>query len=606
MNKHVRSYLIDAQTLIEGLESTDGSPENDELDVLWTLIEAKRIEVLILVEEWETLRSYLYDKIDNRQRAEAILHGIGQFIKVSSKDRDKNLTLLNIARIAKADAQDVTSIEEVVIQHSSAFRDASVMVMDSVTSIAAIWLMKIVTSLQSENGAYRAEDINAFLKPVSHAQPYFKRVFGQHLMSQGRTSEAISPVQSDHAADYVQTIARDRITANPQSHSQLLLSVFDHWRHAANSPHMLEQGDQEGSHIAMSPAASIPETPSASRSEERIPAPVGSSSTGSSDDAAILPVNASDEAESSQAEATDELLVNTTDISQSSLAITAEVPASATTHAGSFSAQNPTTATELESSYGKIGILLHPYTDRAFHYTDRAFHSFEAFDEFASNNQPSISEPLVPEGLAPPDEDGLLPAPAPDEFSPSFLLVIELLEADTSESAIAVLDSITEGEWAGSSIAIAYELGLEADLTLTSNLLPSLPVDDAINSFDDGSLIDISGDTPQVVVVDEVLADSGGESVVSPMAEDELLMGGISLNAPLEQPNDAVAGLDDGVGGTLFDGLTTLLIGTYTPNQDIMNLLASAQGVYPPLQITDSNQIAVELAAVSQGQALAI
>ncbi|MGF1521763.1 MAG: hypothetical protein ACFBSF_05520 [Leptolyngbyaceae cyanobacterium] len=182
--KRIKSYLIDAQTLIEGLESTDESSKGEELDTLWSLIESKRIEVLILAEEWETLKRYLYDKVSSRKRAEAILDSISKSIKVSSKDKDKGLKLITLSRIAREREGDSASVEAIIVQHSSVSRDPSTLVLESFFSIAALWLTKVITEIQSKSDEYITTRINALFDVVQLPELDFQAFIDRHLNTQ--------------------------------------------------------------------------------------------------------------------------------------------------------------------------------------------------------------------------------------------------------------------------------------------------------------------------------------------------------------------------------------------------------------------------------------
>ncbi|MEL7315121.1 MAG: hypothetical protein AAFN08_09235 [Cyanobacteria bacterium J06559_3] len=241
--KRIKSYLIDAQTLIEGLESPDESSKGEELDTLWSLIESKRIEVLILTEEWEALKSYLYDKISSRKRAEAILDNISKAIKVSSKDKDKGLKLISLSRISRDRDGDSASVEAIVIQHSAVARDPSTLVLESFISIAALWLTQAIAEIKSEDDDYIADRISALFDatqlPEFNFQAFIDRQLNTRTEADNSAADGTHGRSAKNKSREVDTVAARGVDA-----AEFVSNVLEDWDtliSAINSP-----GEQSG------------------------------------------------------------------------------------------------------------------------------------------------------------------------------------------------------------------------------------------------------------------------------------------------------------------------------------------------------------------------
>jgi hypothetical protein len=142
-------YLIDAATLIAGLEGQEGSPESACLDILWMLLESNQIEVLILADEWDSLSSHIHKKVKEPKRAEALLNRIRRNIKPVQDDKDERMKLLYFAHVFKGGDSDLVSIQEVVAQHTAntSYSTANAAV-DSLVFIFSIWLTKELFGIQ--------------------------------------------------------------------------------------------------------------------------------------------------------------------------------------------------------------------------------------------------------------------------------------------------------------------------------------------------------------------------------------------------------------------------------------------------------------------------
>lgn len=181
--KRISRYLIDAQTLIEGLESSEGSPKGDSLDVLWKLAENNRIEVLIKVEEWETLKKHLYDNINSRRRAEAILYDIGKVIKVSSQGRRKDLKVINFSRVSNAPGEESTSVEEIVIQNSLFSLNTSSVMLQSFAAIATILLAKEALRIELEGEDFLLNGVGTLFGTNGRYRPSLEALIKQEIYS---------------------------------------------------------------------------------------------------------------------------------------------------------------------------------------------------------------------------------------------------------------------------------------------------------------------------------------------------------------------------------------------------------------------------------------
>ena len=159
--KRIGRYLIDAQTLIEGLESVEGSSQGDDLDMLWKLVETNRIEILMRLEEWEALRKYLYANVSSRSRAEAILYDIGKVVKISPQEGRKNLKSINFSRIPKVTSDDTASIEEIVVQNSLVSVNTSSVMLQSFAAIATLWLAKEALKIRFEGEDYILDGVGS-------------------------------------------------------------------------------------------------------------------------------------------------------------------------------------------------------------------------------------------------------------------------------------------------------------------------------------------------------------------------------------------------------------------------------------------------------------
>ncbi|MDB9526658.1 hypothetical protein PN498_11705 [Oscillatoria sp. CS-180] len=145
---HNNRYFINAETLIEGLEGHEGSSESTSLDILWTLLEANRIEILMLSEEWENLRNHIHNRIKEPKRAEAILDKIRKNVKPVQNDRDPKIKLLYFSNIFSAEGREAVSVEEVITQHSLNNYSAQNAAVESLIFFLSVWLTKEVLDIE--------------------------------------------------------------------------------------------------------------------------------------------------------------------------------------------------------------------------------------------------------------------------------------------------------------------------------------------------------------------------------------------------------------------------------------------------------------------------
>ncbi|MEM9004919.1 MAG: hypothetical protein AAGE59_15520 [Cyanobacteria bacterium P01_F01_bin.86] len=234
--KQVKSYLINAQTLIEGLESKDKSSQSDELDILWRLIGTNRIEVLILVEEWEALRDYLYNNINSRKRAEAVLQNIGKAIKVASTEKEKGLKQISLAKVSQDKDEESTSLEALLVQHVSTSRDPSTMLLGSIFSIAALWLTQAAMEMDSGDGDYAHSNIETLLSLFDFSLEATSRL--KASLDQGPYSDRARAAQpsseaTDQAAHPTSASAEASVEP-PADATPLTLSLLDYWQTSVN------------------------------------------------------------------------------------------------------------------------------------------------------------------------------------------------------------------------------------------------------------------------------------------------------------------------------------------------------------------------------------
>ena len=234
--KRIKRYLIDAQTLIEGLESPDESSKGEELDTLWTLVEAKRIEVLIRAEEWETLKQYLYKKVSSRKRAEAIIQNISKTIKVSSRDKDKGLQLIALSRIGRDRDRDYASVEAILIQHSSISREPSALVLESFLAIATLWITKAIAEMKSESEDFISDRINTLLDIKKSSSSNFQAFINQALHHWTEASSDDVRLRLAASKELLESEISDR---NGDEGAPVALTILENWNtliSAINSP----------------------------------------------------------------------------------------------------------------------------------------------------------------------------------------------------------------------------------------------------------------------------------------------------------------------------------------------------------------------------------
>lgn len=166
-------YLINAETIIEGLEGAADSPESASLDILWMLLEADQIEVLMLSEEWESLRNHIHKRIKEPRRAEAILSKIRRSIKPIQDDKDQKIKLLCFTNIFKAEGREVVLVEDIIIQHSSTTYSATSVTVQSLVFLLTALLAKEALGVEISQVDTVFDDLKKFLDNELQKDKFF-------------------------------------------------------------------------------------------------------------------------------------------------------------------------------------------------------------------------------------------------------------------------------------------------------------------------------------------------------------------------------------------------------------------------------------------------
>ncbi|MGD1929333.1 MAG: hypothetical protein ACFB12_10510 [Leptolyngbyaceae cyanobacterium] len=169
-------YLIDAATIIAGLEGQEGSLECACLDILWTLLESNQIEVMIQSEEWNNLRSHIHKKIKEPECAEQLLNRIRKNIKPVQEGKDERVKLLYFTTLFQNAHQDIVSIEDIVSQHSpkASYNSANATI-ESLVFLFSVWLTKEIFGIEFSSIENLVDNVEDFLNPDDLRQAGFYR-----------------------------------------------------------------------------------------------------------------------------------------------------------------------------------------------------------------------------------------------------------------------------------------------------------------------------------------------------------------------------------------------------------------------------------------------
>ncbi|MBE7380159.1 MAG: hypothetical protein F6J95_001960 [Leptolyngbya sp. SIO1E4] len=585
--KQVRSYLISAQTLIEGLESADGSPKSGELDILWTLIESDQIEVLILVEEWELLRTYLYGKVNNRKHAEAILGDISKVIKVSSREKDKDLKLIEFSNISKATEDSTNFIEEVLIQHLSAPHETSLIVLESFISIAALWLTQIALEIKAESQDSKGsidQGVSSLFNPKSQHGFTLQTFIRQELHLEGAAlEESLNGVVNQ--PNILEALRDGNLLYHNSGETQLFPNILEPWGILLNvtqpsetSFSFLDQGRHLESDDVSSSTSIKSEAVKAADIESLMPSegatPIVFISPGTSSNpvlgkAAIRNPENQDSQDTSASEGVQEspsLIAKEDEFlgEEAMREVSSTTDPIFMTDTDETSAEgdgaDPTALNATDRHY-KVYVVLYPYPQK----------TISSKHEFCLYPVPENSDGPSADGNADGNNAQTLNS-IPVEFISLFIL--DAFDPELSDIAFQeILPEIT--------IKFNSEAALPPFMHYMNEYgsVEGNHENDWINFFISNDRPDSSDDMGQVIGGDDVLflASADGEGFLSEIIEDDILTSGVLVAPSLAQFADEAFDSATSFHTYDFESHNIVILGSYDTRCDVINCMESAQ-----------------------------